>query len=169
MITGRIIGNYAVARGFWTEQQETIWLEKVEQCLESELRGMGTRWKSYDKGMIAITALGDALRSGKIVPVRLDSETCQKRYSFYEDDRFFYLQTKYFKLIVNEYCHHFGERMEILNEAEMVGLLERKGVLDVLEKDGNKKEASRKLPIQKGNTLRYMYISKLKLLQYEEF
>lgn len=167
MLTAHVIGVYAVDRSFWTQEANLNWQAKVEECLVSELQLMGQRWKDSDKGALALAALCEALRSGKCIPVMLTEASCKLRADLYEDETFYFMRTKYLKVLANEFSKKYGETCQILNDSELVGLMERKQMIEIKNTSDGRKEASRKLPIQKGNTLRYLYIHKAKLLAYE--
>ena len=165
--TAKIIGFYASARGFWSESESSLWVSKCEDCIASELHIMGRKWRGCDKGMLAITAFLEALRTGKMERHILNEQNCSARLMLYEDETRFFVRSKFLRAIVNDYCKLFGESQQLVNDNELIGLLERKKVLEILVKNGIQ-ESSRKLPIQKGNTLRYLYIVKSELQKYEE-
>ena len=85
----------------------------------------------------------------------------------YEDDNFYYISTMYLRQIVERRSKDIPDMPPVINSEEMILLLDRKGAIAVLEKDG-KRIKSRKLPIQRGNAKRYLYIKKNILNNLEE-
>ena len=159
ILTANLITDFARERHYWGEMEANEFLTRIENILLSELRNMEHRIRRRDKGVLVIDVFLEALKNHKIVPVVLNKESCARREAFYEDEGFYYIQTKELRKVVNIYCKTYHESIEIINEDELIGLLEKQGILDILEQDGNR-QRSRKLPIQHGNTYRYLYISK---------
>ena len=128
-----------------------IW--KCELCIETTL---------------LIDVLRDALEKGILVPQVLSPENCSRMYTVYENDNYLFIQTKELRRLIDGYCRSYGERIEIVNDDEIFGLLERLGGLEILEKSDGKRERSRKLPNPKGNTKRYLYIRKEAISKVED-
>lgn len=123
---------------------------------------MGNRLKNYDKGTLVLKIFDEITRNISVTFYPITPETCENRESCYEDENFYYIQTKKLIQESQNFCTKYNEREQIINEGELIGLLEKLDVLDIYEKDG-KRERSRKLPTPKGNTKRYLYINKNKL------
>ena len=163
MTTTMITTRYASERRFWGKQESDNFIKLVEQIVTNELYSMALRIKSHDKGRVMIMALNDALISGKLSPVVLTSETAPKRFECYQNEEILFIQTRRLSQVVNQYCKEFGQSCEIINEDEAISLLQRLQVLEVAEQNG-KRISSRKLPVQRGNALRYLYINKEKFM-----
>lgn len=159
MVTANLLSDYALERGFWDQQQCQDFLSEVGEIILSELKSMEYRIQNVDKGIYALQVLEENLKSRQIRTTWLNEDSCSNRNKLYENQEFYFIQTDYLRRIVNEYSRENDDKIEIINSDEIIGHLERLQVLDILEKDG-KREKSRKLPIQRGNTLRYLYVRK---------
>ena len=130
----------------------------------ADIRMMEARFQASDKGLLAIQALGNALKSGKLSPLALTPESCQRQAESYQDDTYVYIKTNRLSRLIHEYCLANYIPDPIVNNEELFSLLERLKVLDILE-GPNGRERSRKLPIQRGNAMRYLYLSKTKMTE----
>lgn len=166
MTTAVLFGNYAITRGFFQHNAVQMFCNMIDEIICKELAAMSVRIKRSDKANLTIEALAMALKNGRLLPLPLNSDNAKLKEECYEDMEILYIRTKELRKITYEYCHEFHEPFEIVNDSEIIGLLERLQVLSITYKNG--KEASRKLPIQKGNTLRYLYIKKGKLQEILE-
>lgn len=162
MVTAGILSLYALERYYWSKIQCQEFVSDAEKIVLEELEIMESRIQNVDKGLYALRIFNEYLNNGKIQAVSLNETTCKNRCRLYENEEFFFVQSEYLRMIVNEHSRNCGDRINIINNDEIIGHLERLKVLDILEKDG-RSEKSRKLPIQRGNTLRYLYIIKLKM------
>lgn len=97
----------------------------------------------------------------------LNADTCKEQKLLYEDENFYYIATVYLRQIVESQVRNMPDMPPIINNEEMISLLERKGAIDVKDEKG-KRIRSRKLPIQRGNAKRYLYIKKDILNNLEE-
>ena len=163
-ITAEILTNYSISRNFWSLEDKELFLLKVENALLTEIANMEIRIKKRDKAFVIVSALREALSSGWLKPAYLNNDTCGLRLDCYEDEDFIYIRSSWLKKVVYDYCKAFHEHCEITSTDELTGLLERVQVLDVLE-TAKGRENARKLPKQKGNTLRYLYLKKDKMTQ----
>lgn len=167
MVTAEIIVWYAVERRYWSEQDAEEFLRKVTVGLITELELMEDRFRQRDKGTQILRILRELLRDNLIKPMTLNLESCKRLEEFYEDDERYFITTKYLRNLISDYGRDFPDTQMIVNTEEMISVLDRKGALDVIEKDG-KRIRSRKLPIQRGNTKRYIYIKKESLNHLDE-
>ena len=167
MITAYIMVQYARECKFWKEEDGIGFSVRTESILLMELRIMENRIKRRDKGVLVVGAITEAVRNHRIVPVTLNAESCGRRESFYEDGEFYYFHAKELRIVVNSYCGTYYEGSEIINEDELIGALEKQQVLEIIEQ-GGKRQRSRKLPMQRGNTQRYLYINKKALCNFDE-
>lgn len=166
-VTALLISRYAGERGFWDEAEKKGFLFHVEEMIVKELYLMENRIKNHDKTTLLLKVLDDAIHNMDTVFTGLTTESCAKGESCYEDENFFYMQTKELKRMSKEYCAKFFERDQIVTENEIINLLERLEVLDIRE-NKNGRERSRKLPMPRGNTKRYLYINKERLKEHLE-
>lgn len=157
--TAHILSVYALERNYWTKVQCQEFVSDVEKIVLDELENIERKIQNVDKGMYALKAITEYQNNGRIQAVWLSETSCINRYEFYENEKFFFIRAEYVRKIVNEYSRNCRDRIEILDSDEIISHLERLRVLDILEKSG-KREKSRKLPIQRGNTLRYLYVKK---------
>lgn len=167
MTTAVLISNYSQERGFWSEKESEAFIRQIEDIVVAELRGMEERIKKRDHVTVVLEAFMKAIESSEIVPLKLNCESCVRRHTLYEDDEYYYIQTKELWRITNNYCRQNYKSFSISNEDAMIGLLERRQILDVLEKEKGR-ERSRKLPIQHGNTQRYLFLKKEAIRKLEE-
>lgn len=165
-VTADIIGAYAKDRQFWNEYQSNDFCCEIEQLICNELLQMGDKLVKRDKATLVIEALLEELREYRLIPQKMTAESCRCQEMCYEDECIIYIRSKQLLQLTYEYCKRYHLQFEIVNEDEIIGLLERAQVLDIKERDG-KRERSRKLPEPKGNTLRYLYLKKEKLLSYD--
>lgn len=161
-VTAEILSDYAMERKFWDIKDRQGFLMQVEDSLLIEFSNMQSRIRRRDKATVVLTALKEAISSRSLKPTWLTDETCGLRLSCYEDETCIYIKSTLLKKIVSDYCRIYQEPCLIANKDELFGLLERVQVLDVQEKDKGR-EKGRKLPKQKGNTLRYMYLLKTQI------
>ena len=165
VVTAEIIAEYACARGFWDQQAGERFIRHIRQMVMVDLRAMEEKIGLRDKGMLILDALAYALSHKKLQPVKLTGETSGKRYEVYEDDVHLFVQTKELRRVVSEYGAVYNDQRMIVNDDELCMELERKSVLDIHVKSDGTRERSRKLPIQRGNTLRYLWLTKAKIDQ----
>ena len=164
LTTCKILCQYAAEKGFWTREQCQQFFAQATGCFMADIRMMEARFKALDKGLLAIQALGNALKSGKLSPLALTHESCQRQAESYQDDTYVYIKTNRLSRLIHEYCLANYIPDPIVNNEELLSLLERLKVLDILE-GPNGRERSRKLPIQRGNAMRYLYLSKTKMAE----
>lgn len=157
------IGNYAQDRGFWTDDESAKFIEECDLIVIESLRYMERKFQNADKGILALRALAEAIETKKIEPLRLTNKSCQIKSVAYEDDQRIFIQAKFLKKLVEEYCANYKIEMFFYSKDEIINSLERLEILEIYETETNR-ECSRKLPIQCGNHLRYLYIKK-ELLQ----
>ena len=71
-----------------------------------------------------------------------------------------YVRSKYLLIVAKEYFTKTYSGINIVNEGELISALERLEVIEILLKEDGKRERSRKLPIQRGNRNRYLFVKK---------
>ncbi len=161
MTTANLLASYGTGRGFWRREEAEGFVKNAKIVLMEELKRMEDRLKRRDKGQIIIRAFLESLHVSA-VPIELNVQNAERRADFYEDGTFYYIQARRLRQLVEDFCRKYHERVEFISDDEMLGLLEKLGVLEVLEKKSGR-ERARKLPIQKGNAKRYLYLAKEKL------
>ncbi len=167
MTTANILARYAFERNFWGDMQCQEFLADVQKKMTLALNDLGIKIRGKDKGIMMMQALIEALKSSKLNPVQLNAETAARKSDIYEDSIYLYIRSRELRRITNVYARFYGIRITIIDEDEVLGLLERLGLIEIYE-NGTKRERSRKLPIQKENHLRYLWIKKEALWQYEQ-
>lgn len=158
-LIAELIGSYAQNRGFWSPEEFILFVQECDDITISLLRNMEKRLKISDKGILIVNALLEAIESGKISPIELNSENCKKNASIYMDDTYIFIRAKILKKLSEDYCIYYKIDTVFVNEDDIISALERLEILAIYE---NKfvRERSRKLPIQHGNHLRYLYLHK---------
>lgn len=167
MITADLVGMYALERGFWNSEDQGRFLQDVQIGLEIELDIMEERFRQRDKATQVLRVFKEALDSNQIMPVQLNRDSCGRGEELYEDNRCYYVTTRFLRMVIKQYGTAYSDTQRIINNEDLIAVLDRKEALEVLEKDG-KRIRSRKLPIQRGNTKRYLYLKKASLEQLDE-
>ena len=167
MTTADLVGMYAMERAFWDRVDQSGFLQAVQTGLEVELDIMEARFRQRDKATQVLRVFKEALDSNQITSVQLNRDSCGRGEELYEDARCYYVTTKYLRSIVKQYGSAYSDTQRVINNEDLIAVLDRKEALDVIEKDG-KRIRSRKLPIQRGNTKRYLYLKKEILGHLEE-
>ena len=157
--TARIMCEYAKQRRFWSEVECQNFCTEVEKAVVLELGIMEDRLKRQDKALMVLNILKTAIDREKVSAVWLNADTCKEQKLLYEDENFYYIATVYLRQIVESQVRDMPDMPPVINNEEMISLLERKGAIDVKDEKG-KRIRSRKLPIQRGNAKRYLYIKK---------
>ena len=163
-LIAEFIGNYAQNRKFWSSEDSAIFIQNCDCTVISILKKMEKRLKKSDKGIFVANALLEAIDIGILCVTQLNEETCQKKALAYEDSTRFFVQTKVIKKIAEDYCSTYKINTQFVNDEEIITSLERLEIIETIEKNGSK-ERSRKLPMQHGNHLRYLYLNKKKLTE----
>lgn len=163
MITGDLLVRYAVTRNFWTSLEGNEFLHELEKTIRLELSSMEDMLDTRDKATRVMKLLKECIQKGEVSAIQLTTETCGKRKDFYENENFYFATSGFLLDILSK----FGRNIRVSNVNELLALLERKGVLEIEEKDG-KRYRARKLPIQRGNTRRYLYLKKSILNKIED-
>lgn len=167
MVIATIFAQYALERGFWQSAQAQEFVQDTRCKISAELNDLAVRLKRMDKGILVIQALVDAMKRMKLVPVWLSDDTAVQECDVYEDSRYLYIRCRELRKIANEYCGQYQEAVNIVNEDELLGLLEKYNALEIYQ-GGRKRERSRKLPIQHGNHGRYLWIKKGVLQEFNQ-
>ncbi len=167
MMTAQLLMIYAVQSNYWSNEQSSVFLGEVEKMLVAELYEMGRTAQKKDKAQIVIKAFIETFFVSQIKVMELSEENCAQRYDIYEDKNVLYIRVACARRIVNEYCYRNNEQMNVTTDDELIDIFERLGVLDI-KGEGRERERSRKLPMQRGNTLRYLYLNKCILWNLQE-
>ena len=136
----------------------------VEEYLLEILYANEDNMSRRDKGRWVLEVLEMAVESGQIVPVELNERTSSQKQDCYEDGEYFYIRYQALKQLADRRLGMLNKPFGIYSDDELFMLLENLDVLEVEERNG-KRNRSRKLPIQRGNALRYLYIKKEKVQQ----
>lgn len=158
-LMAKFICHYAEDRRFWNPENSATFVRECDDITISLLRAMERRMKNFDKGILIVRSLIEAIGNGSLPLTKLNEVSCQQRELAYEDATRIFVQTKIIKRIVEGYCTNYKINTVFVNEEDILTALERLEILETIEK-GASKERSRKLPIQRGNHLRYLYLLK---------
>ena len=169
MTVSEILGIYARARKFWNDLAITSFITEAEMIVKGELQIMENRARRRDKADLVVEAFVDAIKKGFVKAVQLNRITSRERCDVYEDEKHYFVRARTLRCLVNQYSLTNQENVEIVNDDELIGLLERIRVLEVYERQDGTVSRSRKLPIQTGNALCYLYLKKEALRKAEEF
>lgn len=156
---GILISQYAQDRGFWGRDEAGQFVTETQQYVQAILLNNQEKIEEKNKGKLAIQAFGKALETAEIAPVELNEQTCQQRKDLYEDRSRYYIRSQILKRLVDQYSSKWCTEKKIFSNEELLMLLENLNVLEI-EENAGKRIRSRKLPIQKGNSLRYLYLNK---------
>ena len=166
-IVSELIAQYSATRGFWTEENRNCFLRDVQQGVFEILHLNQERMFERDKGRMVLEALKEAVESGQIVPVELNERTCAQKKDIYEDQWHYYIRFQNLKWLSDKYIQSINRTSGIFSSDELFMLLENMGVLEIEERN-EKRSRSRKLPMQKGNNLRYIWLNKETIRQILE-
>ena len=166
-LTAELLGQYAVARGFWNMENARAFEKIVEEYLLEILYANEDNMSRRDKGRLVLEVLEMAVESGQIVPVELNEKTCSQKHDCYEDNKYIYIRFQLLKQLADRHLGMLNKASGIYSDDELFMLLENLDVLEVDERNG-RRNRSRKLPIQRGNALRYLYIKKERMQQLME-
>lgn len=168
LVTAEILVQYACAKGFWSKEVGGDFVRSVKSIILADLRAMEEKVHLRDKGKLILDALLYAIDHHIIKPVELTKDTCSQRLAVYENDDFYFIQIRELRRLVSEYVSVYRENREVVNDDELCSELEKKDAIEIsIKKDGSR-ERARKLPVQRGNTLRYLYIKKAVLKEVNE-
>ena len=159
MVTADLLCMYAQELGFWNEEEQRGFSNTVRVGLEIELEIMEERFRKRDKATQVLLVLKKALEKQLITPTQLNQDSCSRAEDFYEDDQMYYISAQYLRKIIHDFGGEYSDTQRIINSEDMIAVLERKNALEIIEKDG-RRIRSRKLPIQRGNARRYLYVKK---------
>jgi len=168
LVTAEMIVNYACDRQFWNKGTGEKFIQSVQRIILADLHLMEEKVRLRDKGKLIIDAFLYALDHHLIQPVELTKETCSQRLAVYENSEFYFVQTRELRRLVSEYANVYRESREVVNDDELCSELEKKNVIDIYIKKDGSRERARKLPIQRGNTLRYLFLKKSVLSEMEK-
>ena len=168
LVTAEILAQYACAKGFWSKEVGGDFVRSVKSIILADLRAMEEKVRLRDKGKLILDALLYAIDHHIIKSVELTKDTCSQRLAVYENDDFYFIQIRELRRLVSEYVSVYRENREVVNDDELCSELEKKDAIEIsIKKDGSR-ERARKLPVQRGNTLRYLYIKKAVLKEANE-
>lgn len=167
-ITAQIIVSYARNKMYWNEEEGIRFLEEMKQIIVSEILNMQLRIKQRDSSQLAILAICEAIREGKIKITKLNFDTAKEQCSVYEFEGKLIIRMQQVKDLISQYARAHSIQVTELSNDSVIGWLTKQNLLES-KKSGSKLENSRKLPIQNGNHLRYLFINKNEMLKkFEE-
>lgn len=163
LVTAEILNQYTYTKGFWNKKTREEFIQNVQGIIIGDLLMMEEKVRLRDKGILILDALLYAVDHHIIKPVELTKETCSQKLTVYENDEFYFIQIRELRRLVSEYVSTYRENREIVNDDELCSELEKKDAIEIYIKKDGSRERARKLPVQRGNTLRYLYIKKAAL------
>lgn len=166
LCTAQILMWYAQDRNFVSAGEKEVFLEETEANVLRILRDLQDSICEKDKGRIILQALTEALELKQMIAAPLNENTCSQKNEVYENTDFYFVRCQTLRKLTDQYCRNY-QRPELVSDDELFMLLENLQILDVEERD-KKRVRSRKLPIQRGNTLRYLYLRKGKIKELSE-
>ena len=157
MIVAFLLTQYAIDREFFDEIEAKYFLEEVESIVVKELDEMEQRLRQYDKGLVVLEAIGDALETGKLQPLEDTPNNCKLKKACYINEHFIFLQLRLLHNIVYDYVHENHMNVHFQSKEEILQLLLQRKVIESRDYGGIT-ENVHKLPQPKGNTKRYLHI-----------
>ena len=162
-VTLDIILEYAYEKLFISESEKNAMLIKSKQITISELKENEKNLFGQDIGAVLISSIWEAVNSGKLKIQLLLNCNCRDLNTSFQDEKYIYIQTKEVGRIFKDYVNKYGLNVRIDNYSSIAKYLEAKDVLDIKINADGAKERVRKLPIQRGNHQRYLWIEKTRL------
>lgn len=166
--TAEIFSQYARERNFWCDAECTSFLADVKTAIQGEIFSMQQYIRRADKGILILRALDEILKRGKIQAKELNEDTCVLRCEMYKSEDIIYAKASTLFTAVKNFLLQTYSSIDLINQEEMISALERLDAIDIAVKDDGRRERSRKLPIQRGNSYRYLYIKKRKMAEVLE-
>lgn len=160
LVTTEIFSQYARERNFWMEDESFSFQNSVKMAIEEELFSMQRYIRKVDKGIWILRALDELIKRGQSSVKELNENTCSQCLEIYDSKEILYVRSKYLLIVAKEYFTKTYSGINIVNEGELISALERLEVIEILLKEDGKRERSRKLPIQRGNRNRYLFVKK---------
>lgn len=160
MVTTEIFSQYARERNFWMEEESFSFRNSVKMAIEEELFSMQRYIRKVDKGIWTLRALEELIKRGQSSIKELNENTCSQCLEIYDSKEMLYVRSKYLLIVAKEYFTKTYSGINIVSEGEVISALERLEVIEILIKEDGKRERSRKLPIQRGNRNRYLFVKK---------
>lgn len=165
LVTAELFSKYARERNFWGDVQCTSFQSYVKTAIEEEIFSMQAYIRKVDKGIWILRALDEMLKRGQFQAKELNEDTCVLRCEIYNSQDIFYVKASSLFVAVKSYLLRTYSGIDLVSADEMISALERLEAIDIAVKADGRRERSRKLPIQRGNTIRYLYIRKNKMLE----
>ena len=162
-VTLDIILEYAYEKMFISEVEKNAMLIKSKQITISELKENEKNLFGQDIGTVLISSIWESINSGKLKMQLLSNCNCRDLNSGFQDEKYIYIQTKELGRLFKDYVNKYGLNVRIDNYSSIAKYLEAKDVLDIKINADGVKERVRKLPIQRGNHQRYLWIEKTRL------
>lgn len=160
VVTAELFSKYARERNFWSEGDCFSFRSNVKMAIEDELRSMQQYIRKVDKGIWILRALDELIKRGQSSVKELNENTCSYGLEIYDSKEILYVRPKYLIIVAKEYFTKTYSGINIVSEGEVISALERLEVIEILLKEDGKRERSRKLPIQRGNRNRYLFVKK---------
>lgn len=157
MISANVYAQYAVKRNFVDMNQAQNFVAMTESALIKEFNTMGIRVAGKDKVRYLVKALEHIVSTGKIKPVSLEENSAPLRKEAYVNNDYLFVRATHLKCLISEYRKEMHEQMDIVSEEELVKLLEKMNLIEIRHTDDGS-ERTHKLPIQRGNGRRYIYM-----------
>lgn len=165
--TAEIIMQYGIHRNFWSKAEGSEFAQSMQGIVVNEIRTMEEMMKARDKSLLPLLALTESIQNRRIAPVELSSGSAPNKARLYENETTYFIRMEALKDIIIEYCKTHHEVLANCSTEAILSWLLQQEVLEVHMRNG-RSENSRKLPIQNGNALRYLYINKNKLKEILE-
>lgn len=165
VVTAELFSKYARERNFWGDVECTSFQSYVKTAIEEEIFAMQAYIRKVDKGIWILRALDEMLKRGQLQAKELNEDTCVLRCEIYDSKEILYVKASSLFVAVKSYLLRTYSSIDLVSADEMISALERLEAIDIAVKADGRRERSRKLPIQRGNTIRYLYIRKNKMFE----
>ena len=163
--TAEIFSQYARERNFLGDVECTSFQNYVKTAIEEEIFAMQAYIRKVDKGIWILRALDEMLKRGQLQAKELNEDTCVLRCEIYDSKEILYVKASSLFVAVKSCLLRTYSGIDLVSADEMISALERLEAIDIAVKADGRRERSRKLPIQRGNTMRYLYIRKNKMIE----
>lgn len=160
-ITVEIFLWYSQARNFLSDKNHIDHIRSAMLgVVVNELKRNSDEIVLRDPGSLILLALDEAIRRCEYVVTILTRDSVNEKANIYEDENYYYIQRETIGCIFADYVKKYGINYNVINDRRLISLIASQDVIDIeIEADGGKVR-SRKLPFQKDNHERYLWVNK---------
>ncbi len=157
--------TYATSKGYITEELKINMRNNISEQIFNNLLENERNMITHDTGTVLILAIYQEIINNPNEILLLTAESSLLKNVKYQDDERYYLQSCAAGKIFRKYIKENAVNCNLENDAQIATHLEAKNVLEIKVGSEGRRERARKLPIQRGNHKRYLWINKEKFKQ----